>query len=107
MRYIHPTATIGEGATIGEFASIGGYAHIGEGATIGAHASGAVDIGYADEYRKCLAHVNGVAYIGAGCRWFTLADALTHWSTKRNREDTLALLASAVAIAKLRGWTHS
>ena len=72
---------------------------------IGASARSAVDIGFADGYRKCIAEVNGIAYIGAGCRWFTLAEALKHWGNHaENRRLTMCLLESAKAIATLNGW---
>jgi hypothetical protein len=92
--------TIGDGCTIGEDSSIGG------GSSIGVGSSDVVDIGFADNWRKCIAQVNGVAYIGAGCRWFTLARALEHWQNRPDREITLCLLRSAIFIADLRGWSH-
>ena len=83
----------------------GARARIGEGASIGDKSSDAVDLGWADGYRKCIAQVNGVAYIGAGCHWFTLAQAIAHWQSKADkRELTLCLLESAKCIALLRGW---
>ena len=103
-------ASIGEGASIGERASIGARASIGEGASIGERASigskssEAVDIGFADGYRKCIACVDGIAYIGAGCRWFSLNDAIKHWASKPDRVMTMALMESAKAIANLKGW---
>jgi hypothetical protein len=49
-----------------------------------------------------------VAYIGAGCRWFTLDAAIEHWSHhEANRDLALCLMQSAIAIAGLRGWKHS
>jgi hypothetical protein len=55
--------------------------------------------------RKCIAQVNGVAYIGAGCRWFTLSEAIIHWNGKADAcELTLCQLESAKCIARLRGW---
>lgn len=95
-------AWIAEGAR----ARIGEWARIGEGARIGDKSTDAVDIGWADGYRKCIAQVDGVAYIGAGCRWFTLAEAIAHWSNKPDRELTMCLMQSAIFIAGLRGWKH-
>jgi len=84
---------------------IGARASIGEGASIGEWASDAIDLGFADGYRKCIAQVDGVAYIGAGCRWFTLAEAIQHWGSHQDdRTHTMCLLESAVAIAGYRGW---
>ena len=97
-------ARIGEGASIGEGDSIGEWARIGEGASIGADVEWAIDLGWADGYRKCLASVSGVAYIGAGCRWFTLAEAIRHWSSMgESRALTMCLMEAAVAIAGYRG----
>ena len=103
---IENDASIGDGASIGYGASIGDDASIGDGASIGPNSQDAIDIGVADGYRKCIAQVDGVAYIGAGCRWFTLSEALKHWSGKGDRVMTMCLLQSAVAIAGLKGWKH-
>ena len=93
---------------VGNDASIGSYAHIGNDASIGNGASEAIDLGFADGYRKCVANVRGVAYIGAGCRWFTLDDAIKHWeSHDKNRDLTLRLMQSAIHIAGLKGWAFS
>jgi len=100
-------ARIGEGASIGEWASIGAQASIGAGARIGDKSSGAIDLGFAEGYRKCIAEVDGVAYIGAGCRWFTLADAIKHWSLKEGRDITNCLMMSAIHIAAIKGWASS
>ena len=76
--------------------------NIGNGARIGNDASEAIDIGFADGFRKCIANVKGVAYIGAGCRWFTLDEAIKHWeSHDENRDMTLCLMQSAIHIARL------
>ena len=87
---------------IGDDARIGNYARIGDGA------SEAIDLGFADGFRKCIANVKGVAYIGAGCRWFTLDEAIKHWeSHDKNRDLTLCLMQSAIHIARLKGWAFS
>ena len=99
-------ASIGEGTSIGAWASIGEGTSIGAWASIGAKSSEAVDLGWADGYRKCVAQVDGVAYIGAGVWWFTLTDALNHWADKPDRELTMCLMMAAVHIAGLRGWSH-
>ena len=101
-------ASIGNGARIGDGASIGNGARIGDGARIGNGASEAIDLGFADGFRKCIANVKGVAYIGAGCRWFTLDEAIKHWeSHDKNRDLTLCLMQSAIHIAGLKGWAFS
>jgi NDP-sugar pyrophosphorylase family protein len=106
--HIGAGAHIGEWARIGARAHIGAGAHIGEWARIGEGARNPVDIGWADGYRKCIAEVDGVAYIGAGCRWFTLDDALAHWGNhNEDRTMTLALLESAKAIANAKSWQWS
>ena len=99
-------ASIGNDVCIGNGASVGSYASIGNGASVGPRSSDAVDIGWADGYRKCIAQVDGVAYIGAGCRWLTLAQALKHWDNKPDRVLTMCLMNSAVAIAQSKGWSH-
>ena len=99
---------IGNDASIGNRASIGNYASIGDGARIGNDASEVIDLGFADGFRKCIANVKGVAYIGAGCRWFTLDEAIKHWeSHDENRDLTLCLMQSAIHIAGLKGWAFS
>ena len=101
-------ARIGNDARIGDDARIGNGASIGDGASIGNGASEAIDLGFADGFRKCIANVKGVAYIGAGCRWFTLDEAIKHWeSHDENRDLTLCLMQSAIHIAKLKGWAFS
>jgi hypothetical protein len=72
---------------------------------LGSNAADPVDIGYADGYRKVLAWVDGVPYIGAGCRWFTLVEAHAHWDGRANRAMTSALLKAADALVALRAAT--
>ena len=98
--------SIGDGGRIGDEVRIRKGVRIGDGGRIGDKSKDAVDLGWADGYRKCIAQIDGVAYIGAGCHWFTLADALTHWSNKADRELTMCLMKAAVHIASLRGWRH-
>lgn len=48
-----------------------------------------------------------MAWIGAGCRWFTLAEALKHWGAHdEDRSLTLCLMQAAKAVADLRGWKY-
>lgn len=83
--------------TLGDWVTLGNDVTLGNGVTLG----------HADGYRKCVAEVDGVAYIGAGCRWFTLEAALRHWTAKgAEPELTMCLMQSAVYIAGLRGWSH-
>ena len=53
-----------------------------------------------------MANVDGVAYIGAGCRWFTLQDAIKHWEKREDRVLTRIIIESAIAIAKHKGWAQ-
>ena len=99
--------TLGNGVTLGDYVHLGNDVRLGNGVTLGPNATDAIDLGHVDGYRKCLAQVKGIAYVGAGCRWFTLAEAIKHWSTHgRDRRLTVCLLQSAIAIAALKGWRH-
>ena len=61
----------------------------------------------ANGYGKLICEIDGVAWIGAGCRWFTLADAIRHWTTHTDdRKETIALLQVAIALADQRGLRH-
>jgi hypothetical protein len=96
--------SLSNGCSLGDGCRLGNYCSLGNGCSLGNNSTNPVDIGYADGYRKCVACVEGVAYIGAGCRWFTLSDALHHWSGNPNRITTVALLHAAMQIAAQRGW---
>jgi len=119
---------IGEGTRIGSGTEIGADSQIGQNssvgrdcileracslppgtfigmrATLGERARDPIDLGFVDGYRKCIAQVDGIAYIGAGCRWFTLDMAIKHWSNKPDRIQTLALMMAAKEIARIKGW---
>lgn len=74
----------------------------GDGFRAGDNARPIAALGIVDGYVKSLCAVGDVAYIGAGCRWMTLADAFRHWSNHdRDRRMTLCLLEAARAMAKL------
>ena len=91
----------------GAYLIVGSGCSLGSGCKLGNYCSDSIDLGFADGYRKCIAQVKGVAYIGAGCRWFTLAEALKHWSARgESRALTMCLMQSAVAIAGYKGWSH-
>ena len=99
---IGPGARIGWGAIIGPNAVIGPGARIGWGARVGPNAQWVACVGFADGYYKDLCAVDGVAYIGAGCRWFTLGEALRHWGNHpEERHATMALMEGAKALATL------
>lgn len=92
---IAASARIGVGARIGEGASIG------EGARIGMNATFIADLGSFEGYRKVICSLEGIAYIGAGCRWFTLAEAKKHWNARKpDRAITHAMLSVATVISK-------
>jgi hypothetical protein len=55
---------------------------------------------HVDGWPKTLCAINGVAYILAGCQWFTLADARKHWSKRPDRTNTLAMLTGIEIVAK-------
>ena len=101
---IEQCAVIGRDAVIEQGAVIGQWARIGRGARVGPNARWIACVGFADGYYKDLCAVGDVAYIGAGCRWFTLGEALRHWENHpEERQDTLDLMKSAVAMAERRG----
>ena len=101
-------ARIGDRASIGDGASIGGETHIGDrasisdGARIGDGAKFLFDLGSFEGYRKVICDLNGVAYIGAGCRWLTLADAIKNWpASRKSRPITHAMLETAKTVANI------
>ena len=93
--YIGQGAYIEQGAYIGQGARIGQGAHIGQGALIRKGDEYVTVLGYADDYWKTLTRRNGVLWINAGCRDFSLDDALKHWRKAPNRELTYALVKAA------------
>ena len=98
---------VGTFAVVGNRVTVGDYQDVSAASIIGDDTECFFNIGFADGYMKTLCMVNGIAYISAGCRWMTLADAIVHWGEKPNREVTSCLLKSAIAIAELRGWELS
>ena len=99
---IGQSAAIERGAVIGQYAVIEQDARIGPGARVGPNARWIACVGFADGYYKDLCAVGDVAYIGAGCRWFTLGEALRHWGDhEEDRRATMALMEGAKALAKL------
>ena len=99
--------SLGNDVRLGAGVSLGDDVSLGAGAVVGANSTEAIDLGFADGYRKTLCCVGGIAYIGAGCRWFTLSEAIKHWGNhNKNRKRTLCLLESAKALADLEGWKY-
>ena len=103
------------GVTLGEGVELGAGAYLGEDVIVPLYTELGTDhytkagkpictLGLVDGYTKSLSEFEGVAYIGAGCRWFTLQEAIDHWSNHdEDRSLTLCLLESAKAIAELKG----
>ena len=95
---------IADRVDIGYKVKIDEYARVGYEVTIGHGATYITTLGFADYYYKGLSSLNGTAYIGAGCRWFTLAEAIKHWSNhEEDRSMTMCLMESAKAIADMKG----
>ena len=95
-------ASVGAWARVGAGASVGEGVSVGEGASVGDKSTLIADLGSYEGYRKCLCALDGVAYIGAGCRWFTLKEAKKHWSAKKkDRRITRSMLTTASLIAKI------
>ena len=85
---------------IGCGANIGDDAVIRDNVAISNYAKFVKSFGFADGYEKHLYNVNAVAYIQAGCRWFTLSDAIKHWGNHSDdRNETLYLMVSAITSA--------
>ena len=89
---------------IGLNVTIGASARIGAWATIGESARDPIDLGSYEGYRKIVCEVKGIAWIGAGCQWFSLAAAIEHWKERADRPITRAAMQLALAIAKEKGW---
>lgn len=101
-------AVIGIGASIGRGAIVACNTELGSGAVVPEYGQHTIDLGLVDGYRKCISEVAGVAIITAGCRTFTLDEALDHWGHHHlNRDLTMCLLEAAQAIARIRGWAFS
>ncbi len=96
--------TAGARLRVGTDCQIGADCRLGDGCRLGDNAADPIDLGVTDDFRKCLAFVDGVPYIGAGCRWFTLDAAIQHWTNhSEDRRATRAQMAYAQALVALRG----
>ena len=123
---LYQGVVIGEGSTLGKFVKVGESSALRGKCTLadekelggGSYINNTRiqdgvceilhDLGFADEYRKILCSSKGVAYIGAGCRWFTLEEALRHWGNhEEDRLATMALMESAKALASLHKLKYS
>ena len=77
----------------------------------GAYLSGehAIDVGQRRDGYRFVAHVGkNCMMIVAGCRYFTLSQARTHWAETRagtnTGNETMAMLDHIERIAIMRGW---
>ena len=95
---------LGDGCRLGDSCRLGDECCFGDGCVLGKGAADPIDLGFTDGYRKVIAQVQGVAYIGAGCRWFTLEEAQEHWQHRGDRALTRCALEAAKAIATAKGW---
>ena len=97
---------LGIGVKLGNGVKLGDGVKLGNGVTLGIGVTEVIDLGHCEGWRKALACVDGVAYIAAGCRWFTLSEAVRHWADRGDRPLTRALMIAAVKIAEIKGWNH-
>ena len=101
--YVHGNASVYGDASVSGNASVSGGSVSGGSVLSGQH-EWIIKWAYCDGYSKIICEVEGVAMIGAGCRWFTLAEAIEHWNNhSETRDDTVALLEGAKAIADKKG----
>ena len=94
-------ATIGNGVKIGNDATIGNYA------TIGDYAMDSVNLGFANGFAVHLAQVDGVAFIGGGCKWFNISEAVAYVIDRPERAEMLDRVLYAATIADRKGWRRS
>ena len=95
---------LGDWCRLGDECVLGNSCRLGDSCVLGKGAADPIDLGFTDGYRKVIAQVQGVAYIGAGCRWFTLEEAQEHWQHRGDRALTRCALEAAKAIATAKGW---
>ena len=95
---------LGDWCRLGDECVLGNSCRLGDSCVLDKGAADPIDLGFTDGYRKVIAQVQGVAYIGAGCRWFTLEEAQEHWQHRGDRALTRCALEAAKAIATAKGW---
>ena len=95
---------LGNSCRLGDECVLDTGCRLGDGCVLDKGAADPIDLGFTDGYRKVIAQVQGVAYIGAGCRWFTLEEAQEHWQHRGDRALTRCALEAAKAIATAKGW---
>ncbi len=104
---IGDAATIGNWAKIGDEAKIGSWAKIGDAATIGNWAADPINLGFADGFAVHLAQVEGVAFIGGGCKWLNIDNAIAYVTGRPERAEMLDRVLYAATIADRKGWRRS
>jgi carbonic anhydrase/acetyltransferase-like protein (isoleucine patch superfamily) len=100
MTYIQETARIGAGVVIGDEAVIGADAVIEVGARVLRGDTYIAVLGHCEGYVKTLCDRDGVAWINAGCRSFSLDDAISHWAGKEARPEAMKLMDKALGLAR-------
>ena len=105
--WVANSASVPESATVPPTAIIGPLCSLGKGCSLGEDASDAIDLGAFEGWRKVIYQKNGIAFIGAGCYQFTLAEARAHWVDREDRQLTRAMLLCATEIARLKGWREA
>jgi hypothetical protein len=96
-----PYFTVGARVNIGLSCKAGYGFKAGDWFEAGNNATGIHNFGNTDGYSKSISSVDGVVYVGAGCRWFTLDAARLHWENhKENRAMTLCILPAMYTMAK-------
>ena len=71
---------LGDGVTLGYGVTLGNRVKLGDGVTLGDGVNQAVALGYdARRFALVVALQDGVVMFGAGCHWFTIAEARDHW----------------------------
>ena len=68
------------------------------------HAIGAIDCGTPDGWRIVIVRHDDDIRIAAGCRWFTLREAVAHWEGFGDRKRTRATLDYIRALCAVEGW---
>ena len=98
---------LGNWAKVGNGAKIGNEATIGDAAKIGDWATDPINLGFADGFSVHLAQVGGVAFIGGGCKWLNIEDAIAYVTGRPERAEMLDRVLYAATIADRKGWRRS
>ena len=71
---------LGNRVTLGNWVTLGNRVELGYGVKMGDGVNQAVALGYdARQFALVVALQDGVVMFGAGCHWFTIAEARDHW----------------------------